>query len=79
MKAIVCRRYGPPDGLQLREVEKSSPKDSDQDFGTTTGLGSGAHAEYIYLPEDGVLAMKPVKMTYQVSTLTMRPPTISSS
>jgi NADPH:quinone reductase-like Zn-dependent oxidoreductase len=129
MKAIVCTKYGPPEGLKLQEVEKPFPKDSevlirvhaatvtagdvmlrrvrfplwlvframglrrkripghelageiasvgkdvkrfkkgDQVFGTTTGLASGANAEYISLPEEwpkGVLAIKPANMTYE--------------
>jgi NADPH:quinone reductase-like Zn-dependent oxidoreductase len=132
MKAIVCTKYGSPDFLELKEVEKPTPRDNevlvkvhaatvtagdvmvrsltlhrylvvwlfarlfgvrnlrkrnlghelageieavgkdvtlfrkgDQVFGTTTGLSSGAHAEYIRLPEDGVLAIKPDNMTYE--------------
>jgi NADPH:quinone reductase-like Zn-dependent oxidoreductase len=130
MKAIVCTKSGSPDVLQLREVEKPTPKDNevliridaatvtvgdvmlrrlpllfslplrlfgfpprknipghelageieavakdvrrfkkgDQVFGTTTGLSSGANAEYVCLPEEwakGVLAIKPGNMSYQ--------------
>jgi NADPH:quinone reductase-like Zn-dependent oxidoreductase len=131
MKAIVHTEYGPPDELQLKEVEKPVPKDNevlirilattvttsdcnirnltfvpkllhlpmrmqlgllrpknrvlgfdlagdveaagkdvtrfktgDQVFGTTEPA-YGAHAEYICLPEDGVLTLKPANMTYE--------------
>jgi len=131
MKAILHTKYGPPDELQLKEVEKPVPKDNevlikihattvttsdcnmrnltfvpklfwlpmrmqfgfikpknnilgfdlagdveavgkdvtrfkigDQVFGTTEPA-YGAHAEYICLPEDGVLTIKPANMTYE--------------
>jgi NADPH:quinone reductase-like Zn-dependent oxidoreductase len=131
MKAIVHTEYGPPDELQLKEVEKPVPREDqvlikihattvttsdcnirnltfvpklfllpmrmqfgfikprnhilgfdlageikaagkdvtrfiigDQVFGTTEPA-YGAHAEYICLPEDGVLTTKPANMTWE--------------
>jgi NADPH:quinone reductase-like Zn-dependent oxidoreductase len=136
MKAIVSTEYGPPDVLQLQEVEKPAPKDNevlikvratavtfgeiiardatfspgefwlpvliwpvarmqlgfskprhtihgselageiesvgkevksfqpgDQVFGFSEGFG--ANAEYVCMPEDGVLAPKPANLTYE--------------
>ncbi len=131
MKAIVHTAYGPPDELQLKEVEKPVPKNNevqikihattvttsdcnvrnftftpelfrfpmrmqfgfrepkinilgvdlageieavgidvkrfkegDQVFGTPD-LAMGAHAEYICVPENGVLALKPTNTTWE--------------
>jgi 2-desacetyl-2-hydroxyethyl bacteriochlorophyllide A dehydrogenase len=131
MKAIVYTEYGPPEVLQLKEVEKPVPQDNevlirvyatsvttsdcnirdsvfvppefgliqrlvfglrkptrtipgielageieaigkevklftegDQVFGSAVP-GLGAYAEYICLPEEGVLAVKPATLTYE--------------
>jgi NADPH:quinone reductase-like Zn-dependent oxidoreductase len=125
MKTFMYTEYGPPEVLQLKEVEKPAPKDNEvliKIFATTvtttectfrkgipyfsrlfTGLtkpkittlgeefageietvgkdvklfktgdpvfgtagpGFGANAEYLCLPEDGVLTIKPNNMTYK--------------
>ncbi|HEA71026.1 hypothetical protein LCGC14_0888210 [marine sediment metagenome] len=133
MKAIIYTKYGPPEVLQIKEVEKPIPKENevlvkiyattvhvgdtilrkgkhpdskfytimlhfmvglrkpkrhilgmelageieavgknvklfkkgDQVFASTFGVKLGAYAEYKCLPEDGILAIKPVNISYE--------------
>jgi NADPH:quinone reductase-like Zn-dependent oxidoreductase len=129
MKAAVYRRYGPPEVIQIQELEQPVPKDNqvlirihattvsaadwrmrrampfivrfmtglwrpnkiqilgmefsgtvesvgravtrfregDQVFGSP-GFKFGTHAEYICQPEDALLALKPVNMSFQEAT-----------
>ncbi len=125
MKAIICTKYGPPDVLQLKEVEKPTPKDNevlvkifavavgiedpmqrkgkpyfgrifvgftkprrpilgtefagkieavgknvklfkkgDEVFGVT-GAGFGCNAEYMCMPEEGLLSIKLPQIPYE--------------
>ena len=126
MKAIVYEKYGSPDVLQLKEVEKPTPNDNevlvkvhaasvnapdwralrtnpffirltngllkpknkmlgvdiageveavgrnvkqfqpgDEVFGDLFEYGLGAFAEYVCLPEEGAVAMKPANLTFE--------------
>lgn len=124
MKAIVCTTFGPPEVLELNEVEKPVPKDNevlvrimattvaaedpgirqspglngfrkpkkpilgfylageieaggsavkrfqkgDQVYGNTGLSLMGTYAEYICMPEDGVLVHKPTYISYEEAT-----------
>ena len=131
MKAIICTKYGPPEVLQLRDIEKPAPRDNeimvrifaatvsasdfrirsftvpksywlfarialgigkpkrdilggelagkveavgkavtlfkkgDRVFAATGLNGCGAYAEYICLPENGIVAEKPSNLSYE--------------
>ncbi len=72
MKAIVCTKYGSPDVLQLKEVEKPTPKDNEvlvkvhATTVTSGGLQSSKFQQsYLVLdPHANILRPQKTKKTY---------------
>jgi NADPH:quinone reductase-like Zn-dependent oxidoreductase len=71
MKAIICTKYGPPDVLQLTEVEKPAPKDNEvliRIYATTVTSGdvvdrSGNVSPWAWLPTRILLGFRKPRRT----------------
>ncbi|MGB6864118.1 MAG: NAD(P)-dependent alcohol dehydrogenase, partial [Candidatus Aminicenantaceae bacterium] len=71
MKAIVCTKYGPPEVLQLKEVEKPTPKEDEvliRIYATTVSSGdvvdrSGKVSAWAWLPTRLIFGFRKPKRT----------------
>jgi len=76
MKAIVCTKYGPPDVLQLKEVEKPTPKDNEvliRVHATTVTSGdvwirSSTYSPWFWLPARIMYGLRKPRKTIPVGT-----------
>ena len=70
MKAIVCTKYGPPDVLQLKEVEKPTPKDNEVQI--------RIHATTVNRTDCAILRAKPFIMRFFIGLFKPKKPILGT-